>query len=460
MAASKISARSPAASDQNSFPSTSSSAPQPECDAFATAAYQRYIRLPELAKLAGSRKFPQWRNESVLKPALQGLEITFRFVSISLSDTRPYANHREWKRRLESIASREIELIAALCEEEGGAGAPIADLSSCAGVLSRGYSSQEVWKVPGAAASVVARTSEASLLPRLAAWEKSEDAAAKILFQIESQMQRCAFTLGLGEPNLAGKPTLEYDLVVRPFDLHALKRCSKAHQEDQVLCTIHQILESWLSAARELVARVEQRIESEEWAAAAGDCWLIERVWKLLSEVGDLHFLMDPDDFLRIKSQLGIKAASGGGESICFLSETLIHVTGACKELRRSVPRILGVEADPNGGPRVQNAAMLLFHSRRRGEGDEMGKVELLQAMQAVEAASKRFFFAYRQVAAAVMGSLEVSGNRAAYVPAEALDSLTQMFLEPPYYPSLDAAKTFLGEYWQRSDLGATKANW
>jgi hypothetical protein len=91
---------------------------------------------------------------------------------------------------------------------------------------------------------------------------------------------------------------------------------------------------------------------------------------------------------------------------------------------------------------------MKLYHSRRRGEGEEAGKVDLLQAFQAVEVAVRGFFFGYRQLVAAVMGTAEASGNRALFVPAEEMDPLAQMFLEPPYYPSLDAAKTFLADYW------------
>ncbi|THU56852.1 hypothetical protein C4D60_Mb11t21570 [Musa balbisiana] len=456
MAASEISARSsPAPSDPKPFPSKSVAAPRGH-DASAIVAYEHYLRLPELAKLWSSKDFPQWADESILKPALQGLEITFRFISLALSDPRPYANHREWKRRLESLAARQVELIATLCEEDGGA--PIADLSSCKGLLSRDKSSQEVWKVPGTT-SVVSRTSEKSLLPRLATWEKSDDVASKILLQIESQMQRCRFTLGLGEPNLAGKPTLEYDLVVRPSDLHALKRSpggskdAKDHETRRSARSNRSSSRGSSPPASYLLGLVQ----------AGSDCWLLERVWKLLSEVEDLHLLMDPDDFLRLKSQLGIKATSGS-EALCLRSAALLQVTSSCKDLKRTVPWILGVEADPNGGPRVQDAAMRLFHSRRRGEGDNLGKINLLQALQAVEAALKRFFFAYRQVVAAVMGSLEASGNRAVYAPSEALDSLSQMFLEPPYFPSLDAAKTFLGDFWQndlsRSGSSSSNTKW
>ena len=82
------------------------------------SAYENYLRLPELRKLWSSKDFPSWKNESVLKPALQALEISFRFVSTVLSDPRPYANRREWKRRLESLTTSQIQLIANLCEDE------------------------------------------------------------------------------------------------------------------------------------------------------------------------------------------------------------------------------------------------------------------------------------------------------------------------------------------------------
>ncbi|XP_020101393.1 nematode resistance protein-like HSPRO2 [Ananas comosus] len=468
MAAPEISFRSSSPSSSSSRISDEgkpslcySNSPQLIRDESAIAAYEHYFRLPELSKLWSCRDFPEWKDEPIVKPALQALEITFRFVSVALSDPRPYANHREWRRRLESLAARQIELVAALCEEEEeGGGAPVAGLSPSQGVLSRERSSQEVWKLPGASA-VVSRTSEASLLPRLATWDKTEDAASAIAYQIEGQMRRCRFTLGLGEPNLAGKPALEYDLVVRPAELHALRRSpseSRAprNRESEALVTIHQILESWLCAARELLSRVGRRIDGEQWEGAASDCWLLERTWKLLGEVEDLHLLTDPDDFLRlVKSQLAIRAGSGS-DALCFRSAALVEAADASRELKRRVPWVLGVEVDPDGGPRLQEAAMRLLHSRRRGEGGNSGRIDLLQSFQAVEAAVRRFFFGYRQLIAGVMGSLEAGGNRSLFLPSESLDPLSQMFLEPPYFPSLDAAKTFLGDFWSKdaSDTG------
>ncbi|XP_048135491.1 nematode resistance protein-like HSPRO2 [Rhodamnia argentea] len=418
---------------------TSASAP-------AVAAYEQYLRLPELRRLWGAREFPGWKAESLLRPALQALEITFRLVSTALSDPRPYANRLEWRRRLESLAASQIQLIADLVEdegeEEGGAGgAPLVGLSSAGCELARGGSWAEVWRIPGGVAAAVSRASEASLLPRLATWHTSEDVAQRILYTIECEMRGCPYSLGLGEPNLTGKPALRYDDVCRPSELHSLKRNASSDQiesnhENQSLHTTHQILESWIYATNELLKRISERIEEKQFKKAASYCYLLERFWKLLAEIEDLHLLLDPEDFLRLKRDLAIRAETA---SFCFRSKGLVEITGKCKDLKHNVPRILGVEADPNGGPRLQEAAMRLYCEKGEAE-----RIHLLQALQAVEGAVKRFFFAYKQVVAAVMGSLEARGDRAV-ASSETSDSLSQVFLESTYFPSLDAAKTFLG---------------
>ncbi|CAK7325833.1 unnamed protein product [Dovyalis caffra] len=418
-------------------------APDPAC-----SAYEHYLRLPELRKLWNSKEFSNWKTESILKPALQALEITFRFVSTVLSDARPYANRREWTRRIESLATSQIELIAIIIEDEAEDStsrgtSPIVDLSSSNGVLVRDGSYAEIWKVPGET-TVVNKTSEASLLPRLATWHTSEDVAQKILYSIECEMRRCPYTLGLGEPNLNGKPNLEYDAVCRPNEIHSLKKSPYDHiknQENQSVYTTHQILESWIHVAKQIIQRVLERIESEEFAKASNDCYLIEKIWKLMAEIEDLHLLMDPDDFLRLKNQLQMRSLDETSP-FCFRSRELVEITKSCKELKHKVPEILGVEADPKGGPRLQEAAMRLYSEKKAFE-----KVNLLQALQAIEGSLKRFFYAYKQVLIVVMGSLEAKGN-GVLVSSESCDSLTQLFLEPTYFPSLDAAKTFVGESW------------
>ncbi|XVE52528.1 hypothetical protein DITRI_Ditri02bG0129400 [Diplodiscus trichospermus] len=428
--------------------------------ASASSAYDYYLRLPELRKLWETKEFPAWQNERVLKPALHALEITFRFISIVFSDPRPYLNRREWTRRLESLTSSQIELIAMLCEDENedktaSGTAPIVDLTSSNGVLARQSSSAEVWKSHGET-MVVNQTSEASLLPRLATWQKSEDVAQKILYSIECEMRRCPYTLGLGEPNLSGKPNLDYDAVCKPNELHALKKNPYDHienHENATLYTTHQILESWVQTTKEVLKRITLRIDTECFETAASDCYLMEKIWKLLAEIEDLHLLMDPDDFLHLKSQLLIKSVNET-EAFCFRSKGLVEITKMSMDLKHKVPFILGVEVDPSGGPRIQEAAMRLYAEKQEGN-----KVFLIQALQAIEGALKRFFYGYKQVLTVVMGSLEAKGNRVV-ASAESGDSLSQIFLEPTYFPSLDAAKTFLGELWSHEQGRSGLTRW
>lgn len=404
----------------------------PPVNAAETSAYENYLRLPELRAIWTARDSPEWSNETVLKPALQGLEITFRSIYVALSDGRSYSNRREWTRRLQSISSKQIELISVLFEEEGSRGVPLQPKPT---------------------------TSSGSFLPRLATWDVSADVAAKIVLEIECHMRLSDFTLGLGEPNLAGKPTIDYDLVCRP----SLLRYSfeRIPEESRTLFNVNQILESWLFVAGQLLNRIAETLSSgddRDLEKASGDTWLLERIWKLLMEIEDLHLLMDPDDFLRLKNQLGIKA-NISDQPFCFRSKSLVDVTNRSKELKTMVPGILGVEVDPNGGPRVQDAAMFLLRHHQIGSEKEVvpgSRIHLLQAFQAVDAAVKKFFFSYRQLVVVVMGNLEALSNSGGagdedwlpYAGTANMDPLTQIFSEPPYLPSLDAAKTFLGDYY------------
>ncbi|KAJ1382878.1 Tryptophan/Indoleamine 2,3-dioxygenase-like [Sesbania bispinosa] len=399
------------------------------------AAYDHYLRLPELRRLWNTRDFPNWSNEPILKPALQALEITFRFLSTVFSDTRPYSNRREWNRRVESLATRQIEIIAMLCEDEEQdpetrGTSPMADLNEI-NSNSRSYS-------------------EASLLPRLATWYRSKDVAQRILLSVECQMRRCPYTLGLGEPNLAGKPSLRYDAVCRPNEIHALKTTPYddrvENYENHAVHASHQIVESWIHASRKLLERIGSAIEGRRFEKAVEDCYAVERIWKLLAEVEDVHLMMDPGDFLKLKNQLSVR---GETASFCFRSKELVEVTKMCRDLRHRVPEILEVKVDPKGGPRIQEAAMKLYVAEKVS-GFE--KVHLLQAMQGIEVAMKRFFYSYKQVLAVVMGSSEANGNRVGLMSCDGGDSLTHLFLEPTYFPSLDAAKTFLGYIWDNDN--------
>ncbi|OIV95579.1 hypothetical protein TanjilG_23810 [Lupinus angustifolius] len=400
------------------------------------SAYDHYLRLPELRKLWTSRDFPNWNNEPVLKPALQALEITFRFMSTVFSDPRPYANRRELNRRVESLATSQIEIIAMLCEDEEHNSmtrgtAPTLNLETQQNLNQR------------------RSYSETSLLPHLATWHKSKPAAQRILLSVECAMMRCPYTLGLGEPNLAMKPSLQYDAVCKPNELHvhAHALVSKTEESLTVHAT-HQIIESWIQASQKLLERINKLLDNKILEKATRDCYAVERIWKLLTEIEDMHVIMDPDDFLKIKKELN--SVKGETAAFCFRSKGVVEVTNMCRELKQKVPGILEVEVDPRGGPGVMEAAMKVYVEKESG----FEKVHVLQAMQAIEVAMKRFFYAYKQVLVVVMGSAEASGNR---VSEGVGDSLSQIFMEPAYFPSLDAAKTFLGYYWENDSRGGLK---
>ncbi|EPS68105.1 hypothetical protein M569_06668 [Genlisea aurea] len=424
--------------------------PAPASDA-SCSAYEYYVRLPELKKLWGISEFPGWRSEPVLRPAFMALEITFRFISTVIYDPRPYANRREWRRRLEALVRSQVEIVSRICEDDEEDAATrgtipiLLDLKSDGGRgADRVNGSVEVWKMAGGDTVVVNHVSEGSILPRLATWQKTEDVARTIQFAIECQMKSCPFTLGLGEPNLSGKPSLNFDRICRPADLHALRKSPNDagevfhNFENRNLYGAHQILESWIRVGKELLARISEEIDGESYERAAGHCWILEKVWKMLAEIEDLNLLMDPDDFLWLKNRLMIKASSQS-ELFCFRSRDLVEITKSSKNLKHKVPAVLSVEVDPTGGPRIQEAAMELY--RRKEDG---ARIHLLQAMQATEAAVKRFYFSYKQLIATSMGSLEANGGGG----SESGDLLSQIFMEPTYFPSIDAAKTFLGDSW------------
>jgi len=454
------------------FPGTPLSVSLANCDIDALVqpspaqveGYELYLHLPELRRLWQTRLYPEvWPNERIVKPALHGLEMVFRMISSVLCDTRPYIDGDEWLRRLESLANMQLELLSCIVERDQEA--PTIKPSSHVGAES---SPHVVWHKSGSRA-VVSRLSQESLLPRLAAWRTAQSVGARLQIAIESHMARAPFTLGLGEPNLTGKPVLEYDKICTPLEIYACRQSAMGHPEDHTLSTVHQIMEAWLEVAQGLLETVEEKVKASNSEAAAKICWLVERVWKLLISNMDLLQIMDPDDFMQLKHELAINTSSQlgvdtsvehiGAGAYCLRSTMLRKVTKGCKELRHLVPKVVGVEADPKGGPRLQEAVMDLFHSHgmcthavapySRQMAYHSSTIHLLQAFQAVEAAVRQFYFSYQQLVIAVMGSGEYKGSLQTEISAA--DALSQIYFEPPYFPSLDGAKTFLGNYWNHN---------
>lgn len=205
------------------FPGTPVSVSLANCDMEALVqpspeqveAYELYLHLPELTRLWRTKLSPMWANEIVVRPALHSLELVFRMISGVLCDTRPYIDRDEWLRRLESLANSQLEILS--CIVEGDEDAPISKLVA----TSTSYVGTEsvVWHKSGSR-PIVSKVSKESLLPRLAAWRTAQNVSSRLHFAIEGHMVRAPFTLGLGEPNLSGKPVLEYDSVCQPLEVN------------------------------------------------------------------------------------------------------------------------------------------------------------------------------------------------------------------------------------------------
>ncbi len=206
------------------FPGTPLSVSLANCDIDALVqpspaqveGYELYIHLPELSRLWQAKLYPNvWPNERIVKPALHSLEMVFRMISSVLCDTRPYIDGDEWLRRLESLANMQLELLSCIVERDQQA--PTTKSSASSSYVGA-EASHVVWHKSGSRA-VVSRLSQESLLPRLAAWRTAQSVGARLQIAIESNMARAPFTLGLGEPNLSGKPILEYDRICTPLEV-------------------------------------------------------------------------------------------------------------------------------------------------------------------------------------------------------------------------------------------------
>lgn len=425
-------------------------------------AYELYTHLSELSSMWKTRLWPGWSNEEILRPALQGLELNFRMISSVLCDSRHYCNRAEWLRRLEVLVKLQLEIISSIVD--GDLHAPVTKPSVSAGVLALN-DGQEVWQRMGTR-PLVSKSSRESLLPRLACWNKAEEVVASIHLAIECFFLRAPFTLGLGERNLSGKPVLDYDKICKPAQLYDCKQPIKDHPEDHMLSTVHQIAECWAFVTNGLVKRLEILLHQGDLEEATKKSWVVERVWNLISSTMDLLALIDPDDLMKLRHGLDMNTnfrtsadhsqRTYSSVVYCLRSNLLRTATRACKDLRHLVPMIVGVEADPKGGPRLQEAIMELFRTHalpveaseatKKFGSNQANAVHVLQAFQAIEMATRKFYFAYQQLVISMMGSGGFKGSYQTEISAS--DALAQIYSEPPYFPSVDGAKTFLGNYW------------
>ncbi|KAG4933199.1 hypothetical protein JHK87_047201 [Glycine soja] len=85
-----------------------------------------------------------------------------------------------------------------------------------------------------------------------------------------------------------GKSSLLYDLMCKLNEIHALKTTSYdervENHESHVLHATHQIVESWIHASWKVLERITDVVLSRTFKKVAKDCYVVERIWKLLTE--------------------------------------------------------------------------------------------------------------------------------------------------------------------------------
>ncbi|XLS49802.1 hypothetical protein HN51_010479 [Arachis hypogaea] len=135
-------------------------------------------------------------------------------------------------------------------------------------------------------------------------------------------------------------------------------------------------------APRACCSSVVESVEGRRFEKAARECYAVEQIWKLLTEIEELHLLMDPNDLMKLKKQIEIRCF-GDTAAFCFWSKELVEVTKMRKEIKRMVSEILEVKVDPKEGPGIMEAAIRVYAEKKEI------MVEVLQAMQGIEAVMK-----------------------------------------------------------------------
>ncbi|KAL5147634.1 Nematode resistance protein-like HSPRO2 [Glycine soja] len=101
----------------------------------------------------------------------------------------------------------------------------------------------------------------------------AHDVAQRILLSVECQMK---------------ESSLLYDLVCKLNQIHMLKTTPyderMENHENHALHATHQIVESWIHTSQKILERIVDAVLSRTFEKVAEDCYVVERILKLLAE--------------------------------------------------------------------------------------------------------------------------------------------------------------------------------
>ncbi|GAB1340450.1 hypothetical protein ACE1SV_70400 [Streptomyces sp. E-15] len=330
-----------------------------------TNPYEYYIRLHDL--VSGFIHPDGWREGSLLRAALQSVELTLHCAAEAHDDPRPSSFTEPRVQRLLDMAEDHLRALGRLPGLTPPPGMAVARTA-------------EDRPSPGLA--VLDRLPDEQVRPVLDAFTQAADRLGYGL-GVEHQVEAARTRLGLpAHPPKA--VTLDYRHLVAPEDVLRLVSPVADGPEDHLFASAHQITESWLHIAHAYVDAAVEAAEEQRWENAAGELRAAASAVDRASDSGQVLELMDLADYHRLRVHLR-------------------DGSGAQSRAARELPRKLHAALRPLTKSLTETGATLAGLIAHRA-GDTARR-NYLTALKLLSADCQNFLFEHYLLALGVLGS-------------------------------------------------------
>ncbi|OQR93039.1 hypothetical protein ACHHYP_02989 [Achlya hypogyna] len=258
-------------------------------------------------------------------------------------------------------------------------------------------------------------------------WQHSGASASYMQNLLLSSFVGLPFGSGMQPTGVSGQLYLPYDALVQP--LYVRRKCvecddPEAFPEDHFFATVHQITEAWCCVLERQLDRAQELLD--EMALDTDPRPLVEgaarryryctHIWEYLIDHISILSEMDCADYLTLKLHLH---GASGGQSVRLrqLSRRIPHL------LPLELPLAIGPIQGPFDPTSLSHVLRVLATIRVGDTGDDIAAVaqlqamyaahvspaadfvQLLQAIQMLENAVRRFYFGHQQLAIMVLGA-------------------------------------------------------
>jgi tryptophan 2,3-dioxygenase len=347
--------------------------------------YELYISLGEVEAAWGAGS--DWANESILRPGLCALELTFLLIRQASQDPRSMANQQKRVNRLLDLGRRQLDLLDLLLDD-----------SPLPAAIAHGMPSQQT-----SLAALQAGPPAAAGTKR--AWTRWGQAYGLLA-------ERLPYRLGLGPADPAAL-YVPYDAWVEPDRLEALFRRRDFNQEDPLFATVHQIVECWLAIALRDLEGARSRAGEERWSEATGLIERVSAIFGFVTEQIQILDLMVLADYHPLR--VALRGASGAqSRRVALLTQTAAGLPAPVEAmLARTGGTLLDIYRYPERHP---------------------GPYAYLESLSDLEKGLSGFYFCHYKLTSKVLG---LSGTGTGGYEVR---KLAARFVAP-FYPVLDQAR-------------------